>query len=441
MRDLAKIVLGGLAVMLVLGLTCDEKDEAFFTLLGGGNLPGTGDIVGTVTVDGSPRSGVTVTLRNQAGQVVATDVTGVNGSYGFLNADPGTYTVSISPPSGATCSPSEKSATVNVEDTTVVDFSCSTPQPTTGTLTVHVTTSGSPQSGATVMISHTGGSRTGTTGANGVATFENLDPGMYTVTTTLTGHSCGGGSGTVTAGQTTNVDVTCTAQQSTVPTTAQNSGTWNYMRSRTSTSGSCPTALPSSGTGTMTALSPTSMMVNGLDPDVPVSGSYNTSTGAYSGSGSTLLMNGFTVMTTLNANFSFDGSMNPIYNDVMTRIHSFSGSTVCTETYTTSGAHSVPSSARFKRGVTSLLPDGMTLMGLRPVAFRYRSLYGDPAVPRVGLIAEEVARVFPEALAYDDRGRPAGIYYPVLTGLVLEELGARLGGAVAAGVERLAGSP
>ena len=38
-----------------------------------------------------------------------------------------------------------------------------------------------------------------------------------------------------------------------------------------------------------------------LDPDVPLSGTYNTSTGAYTGSGSTTLQNGFTIMTTLNA--------------------------------------------------------------------------------------------------------------------------------------------
>jgi hypothetical protein len=240
------------------------------------------------------------------------------------------------------------------------------------------------------------------------------------------------------AGQTVNVPVTCTQQQQTVPTTAQNQGSLNYMRSRTSTTGSCTPALSSTGSGSMTAQGSNSLMVVGLDPDVPLSGTYNTSTGAYTGSGSTTLQNGFTIMTTLNATFSFDGSQNPRYTDVMVRMHSFGGSTICTENYTTTGTRAVLSSARFKGGVTALLPDGMTILGLRPVSFRYLAPYGDPALARVGLIAEDVARVFPGAVTRDAAGRPDGIGYGVLTGQVIAELVGRADRKVDAAVIGLA---
>jgi hypothetical protein len=101
----------------------------------------------------------------------------------------------------------------------------------------------------------------------------------------------------------------------------------------------------------------------------------------------------------------------------------------------------LPSSARFKRGVTALLPDGATLLGLRPVAFRYVEPYGDPSAPQVGLIAEEVFRVYPEAVALDAGGRPAGIWYGTLTGLVIREVESRISRAVEAGIERVAGTP
>ena len=188
----------------------------------------------------------------------------------------------------------------------------------------------------------------------------------------------------------------------------------------------------------MTALSMTSLGVSGLDPDVNLSGNYNTSTGAYSGSGSTTFQNGFTVNTTLNATFSFDGNQNPQYMDVLIRTHIFNNQMECVENFTTAGSRAVTSGARFKSGIVSLLPDGVTLLGLRPVSFRYRASYGDPSVARIGLIADEVVRVFPGAVALDERGRPAGIWYDRLTGLVGKEIGTRVERRVDAAIVRLA---
>jgi hypothetical protein len=105
------------------------------------------------------------------------------------------------------------------------------------------------------------------------------------------------------------------------------------------------------------------------------------------------------------------------------------------------GTCTAPSSSRFKRDIVSLMPDGMTLLGLRPVVFRYLAPYGDPMVPQIGLIAEEVVEVFPEAVTLDTQGRPDGIYYSVLTRLVLEEIEDRIEQALAKEISRLVTSP
>lgn len=98
----------------------------------------------------------------------------------------------------------------------------------------------------------------------------------------------------------------------------------------------------------------------------------------------------------------------------------------------------LPSSIRFKRDVLALLPEDVRPLGLRPVAFRYVEPWGDPAVPQIGLVAEEVAEVFPEAVLLDADGRPEAIDYRVLTGRVLEEVEARALGAVEAAIARVA---
>jgi hypothetical protein len=103
------------------------------------------------------------------------------------------------------------------------------------------------------------------------------------------------------------------------------------------------------------------------------------------------------------------------------------------------GACQQISSIRFKRGVVALLPDDARPLGLNPVAFRYVEPYGDPAVPRIGLIAEEVAEVFPHAVLSDAEGQPYAIDYRVLTIGVIEEVEARVVAAAKAAIGRLAG--
>jgi hypothetical protein len=63
------------------------------------------------------------------------------------------------------------------------------------------------------------------------------------------------------------------------------------------------------------------------------------------------------------------------------------------------------------------------LMQLRPVVFRYREAVAKgEAVDEYGLIAEEVAEVFPELVAYDADGEPFSVRYHVLPSLLLNEV-------------------
>ncbi len=55
--------------------------------------------------------------------------------------------------------------------------------------------------------------------------------------------------------------------------------------------------------------------------------------------------------------------------------------------------------------------------------FRYKEQAerGD-TTPQFGLIAEEVAKVFPELVVYDQQGRPETVKYHLLPALLLDEL-------------------
>ena len=63
------------------------------------------------------------------------------------------------------------------------------------------------------------------------------------------------------------------------------------------------------------------------------------------------------------------------------------------------------------------------LYGLRPVTFRYKEAYDDGSKPvQFGLIAEEVAEVFPELVVYGKDGKPETVSYHLLATLLLNEV-------------------
>ena len=83
------------------------------------------------------------------------------------------------------------------------------------------------------------------------------------------------------------------------------------------------------------------------------------------------------------------------------------------------------SSAReTKQDIRSIDSLSDRLAGLEPVAFRYRQ-HGahDPQAPlEFGLIAEQVAQVFPELVVFDARGQPETVKYHLLPPLLLDRL-------------------
>jgi hypothetical protein len=80
----------------------------------------------------------------------------------------------------------------------------------------------------------------------------------------------------------------------------------------------------------------------------------------------------------------------------------------------------LPSSRRFKSDIANMGSLSDRLMQLRPVTFRYNAADEKGAHPlQYGLIAEEVAKVYPELVQYDNAGKPSTIYYHLLTPLML----------------------
>ncbi|MFP3941049.1 MAG: tail fiber domain-containing protein [Thermoanaerobaculia bacterium] len=84
----------------------------------------------------------------------------------------------------------------------------------------------------------------------------------------------------------------------------------------------------------------------------------------------------------------------------------------------------VSSSRSVKQDVRDVGKLSRRLLELRPVAFRYREHVARDAEAPVhyGLLAEEVAEVFPELVAEDARGRPWWVKYRLLDPLLLNEL-------------------
>ena len=81
------------------------------------------------------------------------------------------------------------------------------------------------------------------------------------------------------------------------------------------------------------------------------------------------------------------------------------------------------SSRRYKEDIGDMGDATRRLLELRPVSFRYKSRNAGGDGPlEFGLIAEEVAEVFPELVVYDADGRPETVKYHLLSSMLLNEL-------------------
>lgn len=78
------------------------------------------------------------------------------------------------------------------------------------------------------------------------------------------------------------------------------------------------------------------------------------------------------------------------------------------------------SSARYKRDIHHMSAASDNLMKLRPVTFRYKQ---DPKGQlQYGLIAEEVAKIYPELVIYGEDGKVQTVRYLELIPMLLNEL-------------------
>jgi len=80
------------------------------------------------------------------------------------------------------------------------------------------------------------------------------------------------------------------------------------------------------------------------------------------------------------------------------------------------------SSQRYKENIQDMGNASDALMQLRPVTFRYKQEADGRKSLNYGLIAEEVAKIFPELVVYGDHGEVESVQYHQLPALLLNEL-------------------
>lgn len=151
--------------------------------------PSTGAITGRVTVNGQAPAQlggqtVTVTLVPPVGSPVTGDLTGTTGEYAFRQLAPGQYTLRVAVGNDV------RTTTVNIAEGQQLQANLEfanlpgfTPAPIgepTGQVRAQVTAAGVPVPGVTVTLGD-GLQRTATTGADGLATFDNVPNGTFTV--------------------------------------------------------------------------------------------------------------------------------------------------------------------------------------------------------------------------------------------------------------------
>jgi hypothetical protein len=83
----------------------------------------------------------------------------------------------------------------------------------------------------------------------------------------------------------------------------------------------------------------------------------------------------------------------------------------------------VTSSKRFKEDIVDMGDASQGLLKLRPVRFYYKPEYDDGShLQQYGLIAEEVAKVYPGLVQYDKDGKPFSVRYQFVDAMLLNEV-------------------
>jgi hypothetical protein len=82
----------------------------------------------------------------------------------------------------------------------------------------------------------------------------------------------------------------------------------------------------------------------------------------------------------------------------------------------------IKSSREVKEDIQPMGSFSERLLALRPVTFRYKEPSDDGTKPvQFGLVAEEVAKAFPELVIYDEKGKPETVRYELIATMLLNE--------------------
>ncbi|HEY2713246.1 MAG TPA: tail fiber domain-containing protein [Chthoniobacterales bacterium] len=79
------------------------------------------------------------------------------------------------------------------------------------------------------------------------------------------------------------------------------------------------------------------------------------------------------------------------------------------------------SSARFKDDIQPMEQASESILGLRPVTYRYKKELDPKGGVQFGLVAEEVAKINRDLVALDDEGQPYTVHYEAVNAMLLNE--------------------
>ena len=81
----------------------------------------------------------------------------------------------------------------------------------------------------------------------------------------------------------------------------------------------------------------------------------------------------------------------------------------------------VTSSWRFKKEIKPMDSASESILGLKPVTFRYKKDIDADGIPQFGLVAEEVEKVNPDLVVRDNEGKPYSVRYEQVNAMLLNE--------------------
>jgi hypothetical protein len=82
----------------------------------------------------------------------------------------------------------------------------------------------------------------------------------------------------------------------------------------------------------------------------------------------------------------------------------------------------ITSSQRYKEQITDMDAESDVLMKLRPVSFYYKPELDSTHTRQYGLVAEEVAKIAPDLVVFDQDGKPQTVRYHFVNAMLLNEV-------------------